>query len=121
MTYNNLKYNRTSDNSCKKSCSLFDFMANTMGIKVLHPGGYVATEKLSSLCQLNESSHVLDVACGTGTTSMYLSRKYQCRVTGIDRAENLIKIAREKLKNTKLRKISFDIGDALLLPYADNT
>ena len=45
-------------------CGLFDFMANTVGLKVLHPGGYKATDELCSTLEIKKDSHVLDVACG---------------------------------------------------------
>lgn len=110
------------DDSCDNNCGLFDFMANTIGIKVLHPGGYQATEKLSSLCQLNENSHVLDLACGAGTTSIYLSAKYNCKVSGIDISKNLIDSANKSLeKSDKQHKISFEVADAFNIPYEDNT
>lgn len=109
-------------NDCHQVCGLFDFMANEVGIKVLHPGGYKATGELGSLCQLNEDSHVLDLACGTGTTSFFLHRKYRCRVTGIDIADNLIAMANEDLaRKKKSDSITFEVGDALCLPYPDNT
>jgi hypothetical protein len=49
------------NDSCNNNCALFDFMANTLGIKVLHPGGYKATEEMLSLMNLNENSYVLDL------------------------------------------------------------
>ena len=112
-----------SDNcdSCNDICSLFDFMANTIGIKVLHPGGYGATRKLSSLCGIEPNSHVLDLACGTGTTSFFLSEKYKCKVTGIDLSEDLIRKAREEKTRQKKASVNFDLGNALNLPYADNS
>lgn len=107
-------------NECDTSCGLFDFMANEVGIKVLHPGGYEATDELISLCHLNENSHVLDLACGTGTTAFYLSKKYHCQITGIDISENLIEQANRDLK-IKKGNISFKVADAFAIPYPDNT
>jgi ubiquinone/menaquinone biosynthesis C-methylase UbiE len=113
---------KNNGNSCNNNCGLFDFMANTIGIKVLHPGGYEATEKICTLSNLNEKSHVLDLACGTGTTSFFLSRKYKCKITGIDISNSLIDVAIKNLKKFKKNaKITFEVADAFKIPYPDNT
>jgi ubiquinone/menaquinone biosynthesis C-methylase UbiE len=108
-------------NNCGQ-CGLFDFMANTVGLKVLHPGGFKSTEELCSTLKIRKDSHVLDVACGTGTTSLFLSDKYGCQVTGFDISEDLIKIANKSLEeNNRGGKIKFEVADALEIPYPDNT
>ena len=104
------------------NCSLFDFMANNVGIKVLHPGGYDATSKLCSHLNLNEDSHVLDLACGVGTTSLFLAKKFNCKVTGIDISENLIECAKTNLAKTgQGLKVTFQAADAFSLPFSDET
>ena len=113
---------RANDDSCENNCHLFDFMANTIGIKVLHPGGYQATEKICSMSNLDENSYVLDLACGAGTTSFYLFKKYNCKITGIDISESLIADATKRLTNSgKNTKINFEVADALKLPFPDNS
>jgi ubiquinone/menaquinone biosynthesis C-methylase UbiE len=103
-------------------CGLFDFMSNTVGLKVLHPGGYKATDELCSTLEIKKDSHVLDVACGTGTTSLYLSDKYGCRVTGFDFSDELINIANKSLEeNDRNGRIKFEVANALEIPYPDNT
>jgi ubiquinone/menaquinone biosynthesis C-methylase UbiE len=97
-------------------------MANDIGIKVLHPGGYKSTRELCSLCNLNQNSHVLDLACGVGTTSFFISEKYGCRITAIDISEGLIAIANKDLqKRGKKGDIRFEVADALEIPFPDNT
>ncbi len=108
------------DDSCDNNCGLFDFMANTIGMKVLHPGGYDATDKLISQFDLNKESNVLDLACGAGTTSFYLSNKYDCNITGIDISTSLIGIANNRLKESK-NKVKFEVANAIKLPFPDNT
>ena len=109
------------ENNCGK-CGLFDFMANTVGIKVLHPGGYKATDELCSTLKITKDSHVLDIACGTGTTSLYLSDKFGCQITGFDISDDLIKIANKSLEeNDRGGKIKFEVANALEIPYPDNT
>lgn len=113
---------KKNHNSPNDSCGLFDFMANSVGIKVLHPGGYKATEKLCSMSNISNNSNVLDIACGTGTTSFFINKKYNANVTGIDISEYLIGIANNKLSKDKTQnKIKFELGNALKLPYKNNT
>jgi ubiquinone/menaquinone biosynthesis C-methylase UbiE len=103
-------------------CGLFDFMANTVGLKVLHPGGYKSTDELCSTFQIRKESHVLDVACGTGTTSLYLSDKFDCQITGFDISDDLINIANKSLEqNDRNGKVKFEVANALEIPYPDNT
>jgi ubiquinone/menaquinone biosynthesis C-methylase UbiE len=116
----------TKENIMEKSkyqgCDLFSFMANTVGIKVLHPGGYKSTDELCSALEIGADSNVLDVACGTGTTAFYLSQKYNCQVTGFDISDALIEIARKSLgKSVGSGKIRFEVADVLEMPYPDNS
>ncbi len=62
-------------------------------------------------------SHVLDIACGTGNTSIPLAHQ-GCIVTGVDIAPNLLAQARERAAAEHLT-ITFDEGDAEQLPYPD--
>jgi ubiquinone/menaquinone biosynthesis C-methylase UbiE len=106
--------------TCNSNCGLFDFMANEIGIRVLHPGGYEATDMLLSCCGLDENARVLDVACGAGTSAFYIARQFGSRVTGIDISADLISIARAQL-NDENSRVAFEVADACKLPYADNT
>lgn len=108
--------------SCENNCGLFDFMANEIGIKVLHPGGYEATDKLCSMLNLSDESKILDLACGVGSTSFRIHKDFKCEVTGIDISENLIKEANTQLLNKKLTdKVRFSVSDAFALPFPDNS
>ena len=62
---------------------------------------------------------VLDVACGTGNTSLPAARTGAC-VTGADIADNLVEQARIRAKNEGV-KANFEQGDAEQLPYSDAT
>jgi SAM-dependent methyltransferase len=62
-------------------------------------------------------ARVLDIACGTGNTSLPLARR-GCIVTGVDIAPNLLVQARERAAAENLA-ITFDEGDAEQLRYPD--
>lgn len=110
------------NDSCENNCGLFDFMANTLGVKVLHPGGYQATDKLCSMLNLNHYTKVLDLACGAGTSSFRIHKIFKSEVTGIDISETLIAKANNALQKTESKnKINFRVADAYELPFPDNS
>jgi ubiquinone/menaquinone biosynthesis C-methylase UbiE len=110
------------DKECTiEDCDIFDFMAHHVGMTVIHPGGLRATQRLSESCNIDKNKRVLDIACGKGTTAVYLALKYGCPVVGIDISENLISesIALSRRKGLE-HLVSFQVADALDLPFSDN-
>ncbi len=51
---------------------------------VLHPAGLQATAKLAEKCGITKGSQVLDIGCGKDTSAVYLAKRYQCQITGVD-------------------------------------
>lgn len=86
MTYSECLCNDSID-----KCDIFDFMAKYVGLSVLHPGGFDSTKRLLNKCKIDKSKRVLDIACGKGTTSILIAKKYGCKVVGIDNCPDLIK------------------------------
>lgn len=104
-----------------ETCDIFDFMAKHVGLTVMHPGGFDATRKLAKSCRLDNRTRVIDIACGKGTSAVYLAERYGCEVVGIDISEDLIAQAITLAKKKGLeRKVAFRVGDALQLPFLDN-
>jgi ubiquinone/menaquinone biosynthesis C-methylase UbiE len=102
------------------TCDLFDFRAKYVGLSLLHPGGLKATEKLAEDLKINNNSKVIDIACGRGTTAIFLAQKFGCKVIGVDISEDLIADAQDLAKKKGLENlITFEVGDALELPYPD--
>ena len=102
-------------------CDIFDFMANIVGMTVLHPSGFEATDKLAQLCHISSDTKVLDIACGKGTSAVYIAKKHSCEIEGVDVDENLIEQARDLTKRKRLeRQVRFKVGDASKLPYHEN-
>jgi demethylmenaquinone methyltransferase/2-methoxy-6-polyprenyl-1,4-benzoquinol methylase len=69
---------------------------------------------------LVEGARVLDVACGTGDLSLVLAAAGEAHVVGLDFCRPMLEIARRKAE-TGSRAIPFVEGDALRLPFADET
>jgi len=70
--------------------------------------------KLSPLLPAN--ADVLDVACGTGDLSIEIFEATKSRVVGVDFCRPMLELAR-----TKAQAIPFVEGDALHLPFADQS
>lgn len=115
--------NCNCSNECNSAakCDIFEFMAKHVGMTVIHPGGFKATGKLLKLLNLTTGSKVIDIACGKGTTSIFIAEKYGCNVVAVDIDEKLIEEAKLLTKKKGLEnKITYHVGDALKLPFSDN-
>ncbi len=104
-----------------EKCDIFDFMAQHVGLSILHPGGLSATAELAKQCNITETTKVLDNACGKGTTAIYLAKKFGCEVIGIDISEKLITEAKHLAQRKNVSdKVIFQVADAMNLPFSDN-
>ena len=102
-------------------CDIFDFMAKYVGMTVVHPGGYDATNELLAKLRIDQNSNVIDIACGKGTSAIYIAKRYGCKVTAIDISPELIEIAKQLArKNATAEKVNFLVCDAMKLPFEDN-
>lgn len=69
---------------------------------------------------LVEGAHVLDVACGTGDLALALDASGAASVVGLDFCRPMLEIARRKAVGGR-RRVPFVEGDALRLPFADES
>ena len=79
----------------------------------------IVSELLCEGLDLRAGWKVLDVACGSGNTSIASARR-RCRVTGVDYVPALLERARERAAAERL-KIEFLEADAERLPFADES
>jgi ubiquinone/menaquinone biosynthesis C-methylase UbiE len=100
--------------------SYFDAQAS-WGISKPHYGGLKATLELLRMCHLKEDYYVLDVGCGAGITSCYISERFGCRVVGVDLSEKMLSLAKERARRKKIEKTDFKKADAQDLPFEDGT
>lgn len=69
-----------------------------------------------------ESRNILDICCGTGDIAMGIGASLRnSRVTALDFSSSMLQIAEEKAQEANLKNIEFVLGDALNLPFRDNT
>ncbi|HUX46272.1 MAG TPA: methyltransferase domain-containing protein [Terracidiphilus sp.] len=108
----------------KQCCAAFygsDLAKMLLG-ESFHPGGARLTERLGQLLQLDERSHVLEVACGRGTSALHLAERFGCSVLGIDlSAENIAVAAEEADRRGLNESVQFQRGDAELIPVEDTS
>lgn len=63
---------------------------------------------------------VLDIGCGTGHPSLYIAKDVES-ITGIDRSERMIKIARSRLSRSGTKNVVFEVGNAEALKFSDSS
>ncbi len=91
-------------------------------IDQLHVGGAPASIKLLQKAHLAENELVLDAGCGIGGSSRLMARKFQCRVTGMDLAQEFIDAAEFLTRCTGFeKKIEFKQGSILNMDFQNNT
>ena len=107
----------------QKECCLLngtyhDLLAK-LGAGSAHPGGFEISMDLVSELNMDENTKVLDIGCGTGRTACYISKKYGCQVTGLDRHPLMIEKANRRSQRNNCTA-GFIQGDALSMPFQDN-
>jgi ubiquinone/menaquinone biosynthesis C-methylase UbiE len=83
-----------------------------------HPGGSQTTRRLGDMLSLNFSSRVLDVACGKGTTAVFLAKEFGCEVIGVDYGGQNVEASRALVQAEQLEgRVQFERSDAESLPF----
>lgn len=75
--------------------------------------------RLVSLLKLTENDKVLDVGCGVGKITEYISDVTGARITGIDFAEKVIEKAQKRTEN-KRNRLVYKVGDIDSLKFNRN-
>ncbi len=103
-----------------ETCDTFQFMNRKLGMKVLHPGGLHATQLMTQKCKISNDMTILDAGCGSGSSSIFLARRYGCRVIGIDVDPTSLMKAHEKARRENvLDLVAFKLADLNLLSLQD--
>ena len=75
-----------------------------------------------SWLNLSADDHVLEVASGSGGPALYLAKKFQCRITGLDINEAGLKTATQNAINAGITNANFQLADVnQRLPFEDET
>ncbi len=77
-------------------------LLSKFGVGGAHPGGLNLTKKIFKSENINRTSKVLDVGCGTGQTAAYIAYKYGAKVTGIDVNSTMVTKAKQRMEKNGL-------------------
>lgn len=94
-------------------------LLSKLGIGGAHPGGINLTKKIFEKENINTTSQILDVGCGTGQTAAYLAYKYGAKVTGIDINATMVAKAKRRMKKKRL-PVKIIHGPIEKIPLPDN-
>jgi demethylmenaquinone methyltransferase/2-methoxy-6-polyprenyl-1,4-benzoquinol methylase len=97
----------------------YDFLNHLLSLRRDLYWRKMAVQELNGL-----KGWILDIATGTGDVAIEIIHQNDRhrKVYGLDFSESMIKRARQKVFEKKLSKtIAFSLGDALSLPFRDNT
>ncbi|OZI11661.1 bifunctional demethylmenaquinone methyltransferase/2-methoxy-6-polyprenyl-1,4-benzoquinol methylase [Bacillaceae bacterium SAS-127] len=72
---------------------------------------------------VEKGAKALDVCCGTGDWTMALAEVVgeEGKVVGLDFSHNMLEVGREKVKASRLPQVDMIQGNAMELPFEDNT
>jgi len=75
-----------------------------------------------SWLNISTGAHILEVASGSGGPSLYLAKKFKCRITGLDINEEGLKTANQAAKDAGMTDASYQFADIdQRLPFDDET
>jgi len=87
-----------------------------------HPGGLQMTGQLGRKLGLSPASRVLDVACGKGTSAVFLANEFGCEVFGIDYGGQNVEAAHSLAQAEHVDAlVQIERSDAETLPFSDES
>lgn len=85
-----------------------------------HARGFPATVELADRLPVKAGDRILDIGCGIGGPARYFSKRFGCRVTGIDITPEFVETANRLTAMVGLeRQVTIEQGDGQHLPYPD--
>ena len=80
------------------------------------------TAQLGRMLGLTPSSRVLDVACGKGTTAVFLAKEFGCYVLGVDYGDQNVEAARSLAQAEHVdARVQLERSDAENLPFLEES
>jgi len=86
-----------------------------------HPGGERLIEEIGKRCAIDETSHVLDIGCGNGVTTLEIASSFGCTIRGLDISPTLIDEAREKADRYGSVKCVFQLTNGEIPFFLNDT
>ncbi|PLT33745.1 16S rRNA (cytosine(1402)-N(4))-methyltransferase [Bacillus sp. V5-8f] len=90
------------------------------GVSGAHPGGLTLTKEIFKTENIDQTSYILDVGCGTGQTAAYLAAQYGAKVIGLDNNPTMIAKAKNRMAKYQL-PVQIIHGSIEEFPMKSNT
>ncbi len=79
-------------------------------------------EELLNWAEVRQASHILDVGCGIGGSSLYLAQKFDANSIGITLSPVQASRGTERAQEAGLAtQVQFQVADAMEMPFVDNS
>ncbi|WP_456275799.1 class I SAM-dependent methyltransferase [Bacillus sp. AK128] len=90
-----------------------------LGVGGAHPGGLTLSRAVLEELNLSQHTHFLEVGCGTGQTTAYISNHFPCQLYAIDHHPVMIEKTKSRLSIDD-QSVHIKEGSAEHLPFEDN-
>ena len=94
----------------------YDLMNDLMSLGIHR----IWKKQLIEFLNPQENTKLIDVASGTGDIAINLSKINGSKIEGVDISDNMLKVARKKIKELKINNINFKTCEAENLVFEDN-
>ena len=115
-------YNSTYGNF--KEQILAEIQQETYGVDI-GQNSWITTNEYDifySWLNLRAGDHILEIASGSGGPALYLAKKFNCRLTGLDINEAGVKTANQQALDANITGTKFQVADAdQRLPFDDSS
>jgi len=92
-----------------------------IGSTNLHAAAAVGTERLRSALKLQQGQRLLEIGCGTGSTMVKFALESAVNVDGVDVLEQMLRVARLRLRLSRLKNPLVRADATVGLPFRDET
>ncbi|HIY92645.1 bifunctional demethylmenaquinone methyltransferase/2-methoxy-6-polyprenyl-1,4-benzoquinol methylase UbiE [Companilactobacillus sp. HBUAS56275] len=89
---------------------------------IMSLGTHQKWRKKATIKIVNRPQKILDLCCGTADWSIMLGQRFShAQIVGVDFSQEMLKLAQQKVANSKLTNVILETGDAMQLNFADNS
>lgn len=89
---------------------------------IMSLGTHQKWRKKATIKIVNRPQKILDLCCGTADWAIMLGQRFNhAQIVGVDFSQEMLKLAQQKVANSKLTNVILETGDAMQLNFADNS
>jgi SAM-dependent methyltransferase len=98
--------------------NLARFLRDDLGTTWLHAGGIAGTQRLLDQLDIQHGMTVLDLGCGVGSAMLYVAKRVQCRLIGVDRDPEMLRRARRTMPAKAFPEVHYVQADGTRIGFA---